>query len=37
MAVPLPINLPLSEIEDMTPFDRTIDKIHFVVAKAIAG
>lgn len=37
LAVSLPINLPLSEITDLTPFDDIIDKIHFVVANAIAG
>lgn len=37
MAVPLPIKLPLSDMTDLAPFDDITDKIHFVLAKAIAG
>uniref|UniRef100_H3BVT1 Vitellogenin 2 n=1 Tax=Tetraodon nigroviridis TaxID=99883 RepID=H3BVT1_TETNG len=37
MDVPLPISLPISEIKDLTPFDDIVDKITFMVAKAMAA
>lgn len=35
--VPLPITLPINEIHGLAPFGDTVDELHVVAAKAIAG
>lgn len=37
MDVPLPITLPINEMHGLIPFGDTVDKLHVVVAKAMAG
>lgn len=37
MTLHLPLTMPLEELNSSIPFDEVLDKIHYVLAKSVAG